>query len=93
MSSDRIECPPVPECEKLRCYREEIGSIRRFLEFLDEQRLFIAAVDDDGDYYLALDSREQLIYRHFGIDGQALERERRALLDYQRVLTARSTRA
>lgn len=78
------ECPPTPECEKLRGLRDEITAIRRFLEYLDSRGIVLASLDPYlREYYPASDGHQDLIYRHLGVNARALEEERQALLDWQ----------
>ncbi len=77
-----------PEHEKLKALDGKNNVVEQFLEWLSEQQLILCHWHETGDdenpsppgYHPAGLRMQQLIAQHFGIDEQALERERRAVL-------------
>jgi hypothetical protein len=77
-----VEEPKTPNCERLA--NPEVGAVRDFCEFLDEESL---AIVPRGESHWPRELRTiDLVYKWAGIDAQELEKERRALLEWQRHL-------
>jgi hypothetical protein len=80
--------PLTPECDKLHAVRDETLLIEQFIEFLEGQNLEIVKVGGDGEWYPLSCSTTSLVHRYHGIDENALEAERQALLELQRSLNS-----
>jgi hypothetical protein len=77
-----MEEPKTPNCERLA--NPGVGAIRDFCEFLNDEGV---ALIPRGDCHWPRELRSiDLIYKWAGIDEKELERERRALLEWQRSL-------
>lgn len=69
------------QIEKWAEEQGRLAVVREFLEWLDEQRLEVAAWKPSGNACLPIiEDREHLLARFVGVDLQKLEVERRALL-------------
>lgn len=75
--------PPTPMLDKMEAVRARSQEIGEFLEWLGQQGYVICC---SGRYPPAPagKSTEQLLAEYFGIDLEAAERERRAVLDFVR---------
>ena len=75
--------PPTPTLDKMQAVHARSQAIGEFLEWLGQQGYVICC---SGRYPPAPagKSTEQLLAEYFGIDLEAAERERRAVLDYVR---------
>lgn len=84
--------PDTPEHRKLEAEkhsgRDATQMLGEFLsEFLREEGVRLARYDDNDELYEINETR-QLMAKFFGINENALEAEKQALLDYQRKLNA-----
>ena len=72
------------EHEKLNALDGKNGVVGRFLEWLDEEDISLMTYHEEEAYegYIPLRmSKTSIIAKHFGIDENALEAEKQALLD------------
>lgn len=74
------ERPATPECDKALAVRDRSNAISEFLEWLDARGVCLARYQGEH-LYSVNGSRERLLAEHFGIDLDAMEREKRAILD------------
>jgi hypothetical protein len=86
-----------PECDKLLAARGKIQTLGEFLEWLGAEGIFLAEVDTrpgrwghGGGHALISETTEKLLARYFEIDLDKVEAEKRAMLDAQRALNART---
>lgn len=90
MSTQARQLPDTPECDKLLALEKSgrRGQVQEFLDWLlDEQRVqFYSGVSYYGRPLTFYKSREELMADFFGLDLHKIDREREALLDYQRWL-------
>lgn len=79
--------PETPLLQKLRIERDKTLVLGQFLDWLEDEEIHLAAYDERGH---SLDtivySKERIIGRFLGIDPTELDKEREALLEYQRWL-------
>lgn len=84
--------PPVPEHDRLKAVkhegRDQTQLIGEFLDWLgsEEAGNIVLAVEVMDGLAPRCGRKEELIANFFGINENALEAEKRALLDYQRAL-------
>lgn len=84
---------PLPEHAKLKAVQHLSQAVYDFLVWCDEQRITLAAPIGEAGYQWPIsEGREKLLARHFGIDLQKLEREKKAILAEQRELNERHAR-
>lgn len=83
-----IEMPPTPEHDKLTAHKAEHEAIVAFLHWLDsdEARFFNVCAreryrGEDRWFPCSDGQRAQLIADYFDVDPDALEAEKRAMLD------------
>ena len=81
--------PPTPELDKQKRARDEghAEDIGAFLEWLSENGMAVCAWHEaigGGRWYEVNGGINQLLARYFEIDLDAVERERRALLEHIR---------
>ena len=84
-----------PEHSKLQKISGQSQTVYNFIEWLGEQGIFLAEYDPEwhSNSGCALRSRKpltDLLASHFRIDTNALEAEKRRMLEQQRRLNARS---
>ena len=80
-----MEPPNTPVCDKLLENDERARTVQEFLEFLQEKELAIAACEEGRDRWGPVCLQPSAIIHQFlDIDEDELEKERRALLEYQR---------
>lgn len=74
---------PYPEHTKLRAVKDRSQCVGEFIEWLDEQGIFLAEYwgGRDRTLYRAHESRDSLLARFFEIDRDRLEEEKRAMLE------------
>lgn len=74
--------PADAELKKWAAAQPSLSTLRDFLEWLDEQKLEVAAWRPSGNWMMpVVEDRERMLARYLGIDLNALEHERRALLE------------
>lgn len=80
-----------PQHEKLKELGDAVHTLGNFLEWLDEQRLYICAADEDHDGDQVLEPtylpKSTIVARFFKIDEKALEEEKRTMLEALRKKT------
>lgn len=82
---------PSGELQKFAASHEARKAVNDFLDWCEEQGLCLASFEAGKEWPRPLiESRDQMLHRYLGIDPQALERERRALLVAARAATAPS---
>lgn len=84
--------PALAEHDRLKAVKSEgqdpTQLVGEFLnEFLPGENIHLCRISSDGEFYNVFESRE-LIAKFFGINENALEAEKMALLEYQRKLNA-----
>lgn len=75
----------TPQLDRMREVQAESQAVGQFLEWLSEQRIDLCSliVGSGHDRWAPItDGTEKLLARYFGIDLNAVERERRAVLNY-----------
>lgn len=82
------EMPPTPMLDRMKAVRERTQAIGEFLEWL-QSRGYVLCSRTEGEcpdipYLPAAKSTEELLAEYFGIDLDAAERERRAVLEWVR---------
>lgn len=79
--------PKIPTCEKWAAAGPRWRPVQEFIEFLNAEGVCLTP-DIENQYPRILGETDQLnlIYKWLDIDPEKLEKERRALLDYQRQL-------
>lgn len=70
--------PEIPNLEKLRRVQDGFSTIMEFLEWAEGEG-FITVKGSRPD---------RMVYKFFGLDEKLIERERVALLEFQRLLNA-----
>lgn len=85
--------PETPEHERLEAAKHEgrdaTQLVGEFLSWLDEEGIRLARYHEGEGELLEIHERKQaLLAKFFGINENALESEKQALLDYQRKLNA-----
>lgn len=79
----------TPECDRLNKISSDVSMLFEFFEWAQSQGLSLCTLEDSGKvscghpvfhYFPVCNSIQDIIYRFFEIDGNKLERERRALL-------------
>jgi hypothetical protein len=73
-----------PEHEKLEKVKERSQACGEFLEWLDAEGIILATWDrrpESDRMHTHMESSHRLLARHFGVDLDALEKEKRAMLD------------
>ncbi len=80
--------PECPECEKMSAVQAESNAIGQFLDWLQEQEIYLCKYTDRDDLCLVTDSVERLLAGHFDIDLDKAEEEKRELLAYCRLKNA-----
>jgi hypothetical protein len=79
--------PETPLLEQLRIDRNKSLLLSEFLDWIEEEGLQLSAYSERGyNLEVVAYSKERLIGRFLGIDPVALDKEREALLEYQRWL-------
>lgn len=74
--------PEYPECEKLSAVYEERFAILDFLMWCEGEGIHLARYDEDRPRMVTVsESPDALVMRHFNIDSQKIEDERRAMLE------------
>lgn len=69
----------TPTLDKMLAVKDQSRAIGEFLDWLESEGLVLCG--HDGDHYVGhYESTEALLARHFGIDLDAAEREKRAIL-------------
>jgi hypothetical protein len=77
-----LDADKYPMHAKLEPLQHLSQAVYDFLEWCDEQGFFIAQYDEaNGNAYGIIESRQRLLARHFEIDLDALENEKRAIID------------
>ena len=85
-----MEHPPTPTLDKILELREQSQIVGEFLDWLGEQGIHLGRYPtrSDGsssDFMLPIfEGHDALLHRFFGIDSDAEETERRAVLEYVR---------
>ena len=79
----------LPEHEKLKEVQPQSQTIGEFIEWLDEQGIWLASFNRFDRLDPINDGTEKLLARYLEIDLQALEAEKVALLGMQRQLNER----
>lgn len=86
--------PEYPEHEKLSLVREKSQEIGDFLLWCEERGWHLAEWDQSRKYddrMMPIQPRmREVLALYFNIDQEKLEDEKRAMLDFQRELNARS---
>jgi len=85
-----MEHPPTPTLDKILELREQSQIVGEFLDWLGEQGIHLGRYPtrSDGsssDFMLPIfEGHDALLHRFFGIDPEAEESERRAVLEHVR---------
>lgn len=69
-----------PECEKMQSVRDDSQKIGEFLEWLDQNKMFVAEYNHMDFAQPIRLRREQLLAKYFEIDLDKVENERRKIL-------------
>ncbi len=72
--------PSYPESDKL--LPSDVTAINQFIEWLEEQDMFIC--DHDDNQYNCRRTSEDLLYEYLGVNRKKLEAERRQMLEANR---------
>ena len=78
-----IDKTQYPQLAKMDAVREESQAIGEFIEWLNENGMAICTHENGlrgESFFLVMESVESLLARHFDVDLNAVERERRAVL-------------
>lgn len=78
-----IDATQFPQLAKTQAMQEQLQSIGEFIEWLGENGMAICTSQEGlrgTNFYPVMDSTEALLAKHFEIDLNAAERERRAVL-------------
>lgn len=79
--------PPTPMCDRVRAVQDKSQALGAFLEWLAQNGIVLAAYQrvhgglSEDDLQLHHESIESLLARYFEIDLEAVEAEKRAMLD------------
>lgn len=85
MTIPRPVAPETPELDKLAAVTDEGNTVIEFFEWASAHGYqLVRYVDDEGPYPASVNAA--LLHEWQGLDGDKIETERRALLDYQRRL-------
>lgn len=77
MAVDAMKFPHLAGMESVQASSQIVGE---FLDWLQEEGLAICKPEGSGRYFPVMETTEQLLARHFGVDLMGVERERRLLL-------------
>lgn len=78
-----IDGDKYPQLAQMRAVQAQSQAIGEFIEWLGENGMVICTTEDGlrgGRYYPVGTPTEALLARHFGVDLNAVERERRQVL-------------
>ncbi len=78
-----IDATQFPQLARMQAVQEQSQAIGEFIDWLGQNGMAICTSEDGlrGDrFYPVMAPIEELLARHFGVDLQAAEKERRATL-------------
>lgn len=81
--------PPTPQFDALDACDDARRYLLDFLEWLRDQRMSIGRYSPHVPFSPIDESTDSLLMRYLSIDAKALEKERRALLEWARSISPR----
>ncbi|QFG11225.1 hypothetical protein PBI_CLOVERMINNIE_78 [Gordonia phage CloverMinnie] len=92
MTIPRPVAPETPECDKLAGVADEGNTVIEFFEWAQAQGYHLVRYEEGmhmgSEITVPVAVNAALLHEWQGLDGDKIEAERRALLDYQRQLNA-----
>lgn len=78
-----VDANQHPELAKMQAVQSEAQAIEAFIEWLHDSGMVICTSQTAHTqaYWPVMESAEQLLARHFGLDMKAAERERQSILN------------
>lgn len=86
--TEKPEAPAHPECDRLAAKREECQVLSAFLYWLDDEKILLCQATgcDYAPHEQIPENHEKLLATYFDINLATVEKERRALVEWQRKL-------